>query len=283
MAHSSDDEFYGDSSWFDDDLGDGPRSRWSGLLPHRWRNLLILATIVAVVGIAVVAARLVHVWAHQAAPAVAAAADVRIPTSPVPTTAARVLAAASSAPTSSIAPATTATAHAEVTTLQTVPALRDVVVVINARQYVSAPDGSIAVDPADRHGAVEVVGIHSDPPLLQATFTGWADGVASATRALDEVDGPVAQLGFTVAYRVEVVAGTAADGTVSFDSVAGAVSMPIGVPTFLAAARAVASVQGLTVETITYTARTITRGKGSAAITAAAFTPAPEALWRVLP
>ena len=280
MTRWSEDEDYGDASWFDDDLGHTP-SRASGRVPQRWRNVLIVGSIVAVVGIAALAARLVHVWTHPAAPSVAAAADVEVPTSPAPTTAgARALPASSATPSPA---ATTAAPRAEVTTLQTVPALRDVVVVINARQYVSAPDGTIAVDPADRHGSVEVVGIHSDPPLLQATFTGWADGVASATRPLDEVDGPVAQLGFTVSYRVEVVAGTAADGTVSFDSVAGAVSLPIGVPTFVAAARAVAAVQGLTAETITYTARTITRGKGSAAITVATFTPAPEALWRVLP
>jgi hypothetical protein len=170
----------------------------------------------------------------------------------------------------------------EVSTLQTVPTVRDLVVEINGHRYATADDGSIAIDPADRHGTATVVGVRDAPALLQATFTSWADGAPQPTRPLDEVDGPVAQLGFTINYRVVVKVGDATDGTVSFDSAAGSVDVPVGVPTFVPAVRATRGDGPMTIEQITYTARTITRGGATSTLAGVTFTPAPEAVWRLL-
>ena len=74
-------------------------------------------------------------------------------------------------------------ARREVESLQTVPAIRDLVVEINGRRYATGADGTVAVLPEDRHGAVTVVGIRAEPALLQATFTGWADGSTAPTRS----------------------------------------------------------------------------------------------------
>lgn len=297
----------GKEEWFDAGWdGDDQPSRWT--VGQRVRPLLIVLAVLGVVGAAVLAAAAFERSPQQAAPpAVEVATTVSTNTavstpgvvSAAPpdradpgaattaaaaaTTAGATPVAATPATASSVAGATRASSRPEVAALQTVPALRDVIVVVNGKRYVTAADGTIDIAPADRHGTVEVIGLRADPPLVQATFSTWLDGVTDAQRPLDDVDGPVAMLGFSVAYRVQVAAGTAADGTVTFDSAGGPVQLTVGQPTFVTAARAAMGDGTMHVESLTYTARTLTRGPSSASINPVTFTPTPEALWRVVP
>ena len=88
------------------------------------------------------------------------------------------------------------------------------------------------------------------------TFVGWSDGAAAAARSLDNLRGPTVEIGFVVSNRVEVTAGAARSGVVSFVSNAGSVTIKIGVAAFVPATRAVSTAAGLTAEKITYTAET---------------------------
>ncbi|MCU1503008.1 MAG: hypothetical protein JWM12_2362 [Ilumatobacteraceae bacterium] len=213
-------------------------------------------------------------------PASVASVVSTAPVTPATTAGATV---AAEAPTA-VAP-TTVAPKAEVTHLQIVPAVRDVIVVVNGNRYTSDPDGTIALAPADRHGDAEVFGLGASPPLEHMDFIGWGDGDTHVVRPLDSLTGPLAQIAFSLSYRVQTAAGTIPPGqaTVVFDTTIGRQVLTIGQPEWLVASRAVASPAGLVTEPVVYTALSFTRGPTTTPIAATNFTPSPEAVWVVVP
>lgn len=259
--------------WFDDPDDEERDGR-----PRSLRLVAVIVGVIALAGLVFLATLMLRDSdgvAGPPAPTAPAASTAAVLDASPSTTA--TTATSSSPPVSSPA----ATARSEVATLQTVPVIRDLVVVVDGTRYATSADGTIAVPPEHRGGTVTVVGVNALPALLEASFTGWVDGNTSPTRSLADVDGPVAVLGFTVSYRVQVVAGIAAEGTVAFDSDAGPVELPIGVPTFVPAVRATNRDGSLATETIAYRTRELRRGTASASIPSATFVAGPEARWNV--
>jgi hypothetical protein len=158
--------------------------------------------------------------------------------------------------------------------LQTVPALPGITVTIADRWYTSGADGRIDLTGADQLGELHVLGRVETSPLARVNFTGWADGTAAPTRRMSELTGPVVQIGFTVAYRVQI-AGTI--GAVAFDSPVGSIELTAGQPVTLLAARARLDGATLVAEVVVYTLRQ-TADTGSAP---RRFTPTPGAVWTV--
>ena len=204
----------------------------------------------------------------RVAPATTPTPDAPTSATPVPTT----LPDQAATPT---APA----AVAEVTTIQIVPAARDVVVEVDGASYASTSDGLITLPPAARHGSLQFIGFRETPALRQATFATWADGGASATRALDTLTGPVVQLGVTISYRVTVAAAGA--DSVDLYSALGALNVPVDAPRWVPAAQAVAGPEGLVPQPITYTVQSVEQAGQQVAVTPISYTPTPEALWTV--
>jgi hypothetical protein len=193
-------------------------------------------------------------------------------------------AAATSTAVGADAPTSVSANHAEVTTLQVVPAIRNVIVVVNSTSYATNADGTITLAAADRHGTAQVVGLNATPALEQVSFTGWGDGDSAPARSLDSVDGPVALLGFDVRDHVQANAGAIAAGeaTINFASAAGPIVLTVGVPQWVLKVHAVATPTGLSAQPVVYTATSLTRGATTVALSRATFTPAPEAIWVVV-
>lgn len=239
----------GDASWFDGRLGipaTGART-----VHGVRRQVMVVAAVLAVVAAAALAA---HV-SDRSSSTVGVAS---VPAGAVP---------AASSP---------SRAHAAVVALQTVPALTDVVVKVGERTYASGADGRIDLSDADPVGVVHVVGRVDGSPLVRVTFTGWADGRADTVRTLSELAGPVVQIGFSVAYQVQVAGAT---GTVALDSAVGTVEMTAGRPVTLIAAQARRDGAQLVVEVVSYTVR---RPAGETTPSMPTwFTPTPGAVWTI--
>src|SRR3954452_10394183 len=234
MAADEQPAAFGDASWFDDGLGKERPTQPNGL-PPPWRHVLVLLGVAAAGGAGGLAGRIArHDLGRRAPPATSAAV--------------------------------------EVSTLRVVPPMAGVVVKINGHTYSSRPDGSIPVAAVDRRGRAVVVGARSTSSAVRVTFSSWADGLTGGTRSLDGIDGPTVELGFVVSNRITVTAGAGRGGTISLESSAGTVTLTIGVATFVPAARAVPTAEGLAAQQITYTAAT---DDGRVAV----FIPAPDAEW----
>ena len=227
---------FGDASWFDDRVGRDAPPPPRGL-PPPLRHALVLLGVAAVVAAAVLTAGLTRERRR-----------------------------------SDSSPATST--PVEVSSLRVVPPLAGVAVEVNGHRYTSRSDGSIPIDATDRHGRAAIIEPQNISPAVRVTFVGWSDGAAAAARSLDDLRGPTVEIGFVVSNRVEVTAGAARSGAVSFVSNAGSVTIKIGVAAFVPATRAVSTAAGLTAEKITYTAET----DDGRVVT---FLPAPDAEWSI--
>lgn len=182
----------------------------------------------------------------------------------------------------SIATPTTAAA-VEVDTLQTVPALRDVIIEIDGTPLATDALGRVAVPAALRHGTIEVMGQVAEPMLQQVTFARWADGGTDPSRPLDTLIGPIAQIGLTVLSNVVVQtsATSSLQTTVRFVSAAGAIDLDTATPTWVVATRVLPVPGGIVAEPITYQAAALIDGDRTVPLAPQAFFPTPEALWEV--
>jgi len=196
------------------------------------------------------------------------------PTSTTPTTA--------PVPPATAAPVSTPAGLAEpaVTTIRTVPAVRDVILDIDGRQVATDAAGTVTVTADEADAIVTVIGTVAEPAVQTATFGMWADGSTEPERSLDTVAGPVAEIGLLVRSRVVVAAvdPRAAGTTATFDTPFGAVDLELGAPAWVPATVAVASADGLVATDLTYSLRGLSDGSASSAQT---FRPTPEATWRI--
>ncbi len=182
-------------------------------------------------------------------------------------------------------PAATAAppAAVEVSSIQVVPAVRDVIVQINGTMMASNDLGMIEVPPASRHGSITYIGIRSTPALRQVDFIGWDDGSQAATRPLDRLEGPTAQIGLVVRSRV-MVTTTAPEpvaGDIQFTSEAGPLQLTIGQPTWVMSDRAIAGGEGFTPQSLTYSTQSLLSAGVALPVAVQSFTAAPEAQWMV--
>jgi hypothetical protein len=253
----------------------------------------------AVVGVVAVGPRLGSAIASSlqhdnvTAPTLAVtAATVQRPNSAGPTNSGTLAPAVDTTPATSTppsSPSTTVSAAGPpvaVTWIQTVPAVRDLIVRINGVNMATDGNGQISISPSQQEATIEVVGRKDSPTLQQVAFTGWADGRTNATRSLSEIRGPIAQIGVAVSSRVTV----ALDGIdtpnarVDLGSVAEPISIVVGQPQWVVQTKAVANSGALFTQAITYTPTSITL-RDSTVLTAAPqqLAATPEALWTIRP
>ncbi len=179
-------------------------------------------------------------------------------------------------------PATTAPpAGPSVLRIQVVPAVRDLVVLVDDRRYSSDADGLIVAPTTRDEASVTVLGYSVLPSFQQVAFTGWGDGSAERARALAATGADAeVDLGVEVSYRVTVEGDGDTSGPVRLTSDQEAAPVPPlapGVPTWILAQRAVEDGSGgLAAEDLTYRAEVDGSPLGGSPIT-----PAPEGIIEV--
>lgn len=191
---------------------------------------------------------------------------------------------ASTVPPTTVAASSTSVAEAPpVRSIQTVPAVRDVIVAVDGREVATDSSGAIELGPGDADATIEILGIRSDPPLERVEFMAWSDGSTVAARRLDGVAGPTVQVGLRVQRRVVVTAGPASTSstTLELTSGAGPIEVAVGEPVWVTALRAVPSDTGLVAEELTYVARTVGTETASRPVEPQRFVASPEAIWVV--
>lgn len=214
------------------------------------------------------------------------AASTPVGTVPVPTVTVSTIPAAPVPVTSVNMPTTSAPVSLpEVQMIQIVPATRDVIVRIDGTDMASDALGRIALPADHRHGTIEVIGRNAEPIVQRVDFTSWGDGNTSTSRSLDDLSGPVAQIGFSIDSRVIVAttpATPAGEGVhITFASAATTVDVPVGETQWLPTMQAVPTADGLIARALTYTAQTINVDGLSTQLPPQQFTASPEALWTV--
>lgn len=124
----------------------------------------------------------------------------------------------------------------QVVSIQTVPAVRDLLFELDGRMVATDERGVLDLEPGDFDARIEVIGIDAQPALSEVEFVQWSDGSADTIRSLADVPGPIVQLGLVVRNRVVVrlaESSTRAD-VVSFRTDRfGSIDVPVGEPTFL--------------------------------------------------
>lgn len=212
-------------------------------------------------------------------PPATTAATTPPPATTAPTTPPPATTAPTTPPPDSTAPATAAAARVEV--IQTVPALRDFIVIIDGEPFATNSAGRIAVPDSASQGTIEVIGIRNEPPLWQVVFTSWSDGSTETARALDSIAGPVAQIGLLVSTRVIATAQPPVSGESSLVVSAAdwTFTVPLDQPQWLPSARAVPAAGGLQEENFSYTATALLTDDGTQVLVAQSFHATPEAVW----
>lgn len=188
-----------------------------------------------------------------------------------------------------VAPSTEATtstppAGPSVLRIQVVPAVRDVVVLVDDERYSSDGDGLIEATTASDEASITVLGYSVSPSFQQVAFTGWGDGSTETARTLAATgDDAEVDLGVEVSYRVTVEAENDGDAVdqVRLSSDQEAAPLPPltpGEPTWVPARRAVDDgAGGLAAEDLTYRAQ-VEGGPPSASPSVA---PTPEGVIEV--
>lgn len=168
--------------------------------------------------------------------------------------------------------------HAQLVSIQTVPVVRDLVMMIAGRPVATDGRGVIDLERDDFRATVEVVGVSSDPPLRQISFVQWSDGSTDPIRSIADMPGPVIQLGLEIRHRVVVDAGPepAPDSVEFVSDQVGAVTLPVGRPAPVVARRATAIDGALIVEDVDYRL-----AAGEIGDPGRIFLPNPESVWEI--
>ncbi|MET0458357.1 MAG: hypothetical protein ABW195_03870 [Ilumatobacteraceae bacterium] len=167
-----------------------------------------------------------------------------------------------------------------VTTIQTVPAVRDVIIEVGGQRMATDAGGAITLTGDEVDATVRVIGTVARPAVQTVDFAMWADGSAVAERPLDSLSGPVAQVGLVLRSRV-VVRGAEpgqVGTTASFTSNVGDIDLTVDEPSWVPAAVAVASPDGLAPVAATYSLQAVSEGTPSGSQD---FRPTPEATWQI--
>jgi hypothetical protein len=202
---------------------------------------------------------------------------------PVPTSAPPVPPTTIPAPTTTVPPTTGAIISIQipVTTIQTAPPVRDVVVVIDGDVLSTDQHGTIEIDGVDPSAMVTVRGVRNDPPIQEVEVLGWADRSGSAPRTLGSLGGPVAYVLLALRSRVTVLLDPPTDqpAPVTFDTERGPVAVTAGTPTWLLDRRALRGRIPPTIEQLHYTARSVASDGSARPLLEQEFIATPEALW----
>ena len=185
-------------------------------------------------------------------------------------------------PTTPSLPAVPAVTDVNVTKIQTVPALPNVVVDVAGRRAVSDDDGAIELGPDEAEATVRFVGLDLDldPPTQSVELAAWSDGSTDLERSLSTIPGPVAELGLVVSNRVfvEMADPGPSDTIAVFRTELGNLGVRIREFSWVPEHVANVTSEGLESTTLTYTLV-----EPSSAVTAPelTFRPTPEAIWRL--
>jgi hypothetical protein len=204
--------------------------------------------------------------------------------SPAPSTTERVASLGPAPPTSITTPNASGTPATAVDAIQTVPPIRDLLVVVDDRLEATDASGVLRLDATDRQATVRIIGPAADPPIERVDFLSWADGSTDPERSLVSVTGPTVQVGLEIRSRVVVALG---DGVPVGDEVVlgseqvGQIRVPVGVPTWVISARAVRTDGKLIPQTVTYRAAAVITDNRLVAVEPTILRPTPEALWTI--
>jgi hypothetical protein len=210
-----------------------------------------------------------------------------VTSSPAPSTTERVASLGPAPPPSITTPNASGTPMQPATAvdaIQTVPPIRDLLVVVDDRLEATDAAGVLRLDATDRHATVRIIGPAADPPIERVDFLTWADGSTDPERSLVSVTGPTVQVGLEIRSRVVVGLG---DGVPVGDEVVlgseqvGQIRVPVGVPTWVISARAVRTDGKLIPQTVTYRAAAVITDNRLVAVEPTILRPTPEALWTI--
>jgi hypothetical protein len=168
--------------------------------------------------------------------------------------------------------------------IQTVPPIRDLLVVVDDRLEATDAAGVLRLDATDRRATVRIIGPAADPPIERVDFLSWADGSTDPERSLVSVTGPTVQVGLEIRSRVVVALGEGvplADEVVLGSEQVGQIRVPVGVPTWVVSARAVRKNGELIPQTVTYRAVAVITDNRLVAVEPTILRPTPEALWTI--
>jgi hypothetical protein len=168
--------------------------------------------------------------------------------------------------------------------IQTVPPIRDLLVVVDDRLEATDAAGALRLDATDRDATVRIIGPAADPPIEQVDFLSWADGSIDPERSLLSVTGPTVHVGLEIRTRVIVALGDGvpfADEVVLGSEQVGQIRVPVGVPTWVVSARAVRKNGELIPQTVTYRAAAVIADNQLVAVEPTILRPTPEALWTI--
>ena len=204
--------------------------------------------------------------------------------SPAPSTTERVASLGPAPPPPITTPNASGTPATAVDAIQTVPPIRDLLVVVDDRLEATDASGVLRLDATDRQATVRIIGPAADPPIEQVDFLSWADGSTDPERSLVSVTGPTVQVGLEIRSRVVVALGDGlpvGDEVVLGSEQVGQIRVPVGVPTWVISARAVRTDGKLIPQTVTYRAAAVITDNRLVAVEPTILRPTPEALWTV--
>ena len=168
--------------------------------------------------------------------------------------------------------------------IQTVPPIRDLLLVVGDRLEATDAAGAVQLDATDLEATVRVIGPAADPPIEQVDFLAWDDGSIDPERTLESVTGPTVQVGLEIRIRVVVELGDGVplgDEAVLRSEQVGQIRVPVGLPTWVISARAVRENGELIPQSVTYQAVAVISDNGLVAVEATNLRPTPEALWTI--
>lgn len=210
------------------------------------------------------------------------------PAGPAPTTETRVVADPPVPPTlprvAALPPVPASSVGVAPLAVQTVPAVRDVVIAVDGRLVSTDAAGRVVLTGLRDDTIVDVLGIQAEPAIAQVDVTIWSDGSTEGTRVASSFDDRTVELGLAVRHRVTVVSDDERIDAVSFDDGAGgALDLAVGAPAWVTAQRTVLVDGALRTERVAYAAVSGVSGGVRRAVVRDEFEAAPESLWRVLP
>ncbi len=167
----------------------------------------------------------------------------------------------------------------QVVSIQTVPAVRNLIVEIDGRRVATDARGAIDLAPDDIDAEIEVIGLTAVPALSEVEFLQWSDGNTDQIRSVAEMPGPVIQLGLRVSNRVIVEIDESAPPATFVEFVSdqvGQFAVSVGEPTFLVSQQARPINEALLAETIEYTV-----DPSQADYARSTFQARPESIWTI--
>lgn len=169
---------------------------------------------------------------------------------------------------------------APVVFIQTVPAVRNLIMRVDGRTLATNAEGAVALTADEADAVVEVVGLAAEPSIERVALVQWSDGSRELERSMLGAPGPVLQIGLEVRNRVfvELAESAPAVETLRFVSTTGdELTIEVGSPAWVPRSRAVPAPDGsMVAEMVEFRLE-----PGDDALMAATYAAEPEATWVV--